>query len=141
MGDPFAEEESVDPVADLVAMTNDFNANVIDAFGNEHTFAKLVTEPMRKIRNRMKRVFERFDCPRDENRDRRETDNDVQSAGPCPILITTTDNVIAWNQKHVAVCNDPKGISSKRAKGYKRKLEAIKARLNKKCATKFALLD
>jgi len=132
--DIFEEEESEDPVADLVAMTDDFKSKVIDAFGTAK-FGRLLYNPMIKIRNRMKNVYHRFQCPFEE------PGPDARFAGPCPDLITITDNVLAWNEKYVADCNDPKSITSKRAKGYKKNLTAIKKRLEQKCANRFAKLD
>ena len=71
-------------------MTDDFKTIVADTFQKNPKFAALVALPMIKIRNRMKRVFQRFDCPYEENRDRRDTDTDVQSGDPCSTFITVS---------------------------------------------------
>ena len=64
--DDFEEDEAI---AELLNSTNRFIEITTENFGSENKFAKLVNNPMIKIRNRMRNSFNKFGCgDKPENR-------------------------------------------------------------------------
>jgi len=128
------EEEEKDPVEELVEMTDAFKAKMKEEF-KDSKFARLVYNPVIKVRNRMKNVYHRFKCPILKERAL------MRYGGPCPDLIKTLNDVIDWNLEHVAECDDPRGVMTKRAKNYNKQLQKAKKRMEDKCTNKFALAN
>merc|ERR1712048_203530 len=136
------EEEEKDPVDELVENTDDFKDLIVEAFGKTNKFAKLLYAPLLRLRNRMKNSYHRFKCPVQEARYYNwHLTYGLRFNGPCPTLLEKLDEVMKWNDEHVADCNDPKGKMSKKAKSFNKNLGKIKKRMEDKCVQKFKLVN
>merc|ERR1739848_879441 len=112
---------------------------MIQELGENYKFASLVFTPVIKIRNRMKHAFKRFECWKVEKESLAAIASgpSLATQGPCPDLVKMLKDVMSWNNKHVAECNDPKNRMIRLSKSYHKKLDSALTRLDKKCDTKY----
>merc|ERR1712048_1027134 len=124
-----------DPIAPLADMTDSFKQKVEEHF-KDTVFAKNVNEPVIKIRDRIIRSYNKFDCSKEVSPQRRRR----ESPEICDELNETLADVLEWIKIHLATCKDPEGKAGKHSVSYKTKFGDIKKRMEK-CPRKLKKLN
>merc|ERR1711972_1235854 len=119
-------------------MGDEFESIVTEAFGETFpSFSKNVKVPLVKIRSRMIRAYNRFDCG--ENK-QETTKSGATSQGICSELIQMVDDVLSWNNNNFVECKTKATLATKRSISYGKKLNGVKNRLEKRCENKLKRL-